>query len=112
MDEEFFFPQNVTTTYRIFGMGPRHLKRAGIGAAAAVPLVLTLAFRIGLFPALVVAAVLLAAYIGAVAYPTSGDETLSDVVLHLWAKGRAQTSFAYQSKEVAPIGEPDAPNVG
>lgn len=93
MDEEFFFPQNVTTVYQVFGMGPRHLRRAGIGLAGVLPLAVVLGRCAGLFVALIGSVVLLAAYVAACAYPTFGDETLSDIVLHLRHKRRSQTTF-------------------
>jgi hypothetical protein len=104
MDDEFFFPQNVTTTYRIFGLGPRHLRRAAIGLGPALLLAMALARWTSFFSALLVAAVLLLLYVAAFAYPTFGDETLMDIVLHQRAKTRTQT--AYQYAEEVPDAEP------
>lgn len=100
MDEEFFFPQNVTTTYRILGMGPRHLRRGGVGLAGALGLAVLVARQSDLFTGLMVSTLLLLVYVAGFAYPTFGEESLADVWLHLWAKSRVQTRFPYVEKEV------------
>jgi hypothetical protein len=92
VDDEFFFPQNVQTTYRLFGMGPRHLRRAALG----LPVAVGLAFVLGRGHVLVgvlIATILAAAFVAAVCWPTNGDETVIDLWLHVRRMQREQTVF-------------------
>jgi hypothetical protein len=92
MDEEFFFPQNVQTSYRLFGMGPRHLRRLVMG----LPVVLAVAVLVGRFDVLwgvLVGALLAAAYVAGGCWPTDGAETVFDLWLHIRRMQREQTVF-------------------
>lgn len=95
MDEEFFFPQNVRTSYRLWILGPKHLKRLAGAPALALLAGLPL-LRISPFLAAVVAGLLGAAYAVTLCLPLLGDDqTLSDVGLELLRHRRRQNRFAH-----------------
>ena len=94
MDEEFFFPQNVRTTYRLWILGPRHLRRLGIAPVVALLAFLPL-FRVSVLVAAILAGLLGTAYAVVFCLPLlSDDQTLSDVYLEVRRHRRRQTYFA------------------
>ena len=98
MDDEFFFPQNVRTSYRLWILGPRHLKRLAVAPVIALLVALAL-FKVSLFLAAVVAGLLATAYTVSFCLPLLADEqTLSDVGLEIQRHRRQQTEF---EKEVS-----------
>lgn len=92
MDEEFFFPQNVQTTYQLFGMGPKHLKRLVAGAPVVLLLGVLIAQAHVLFGVLI-ATILAGAYVGGCCYPVNGEETVADLWLHVRLMRQQQTVF-------------------
>lgn len=94
MDEEFFFPQNVRTSYRLWILGPRHLRRLAVAPVLAMLAFLPL-YPISVFLAAVVAGLLGSAYAVAFCLPLLSDEqTLSDVHMEIRRNRRRQTYFA------------------
>jgi len=93
MNEEFFFPQNVRTSYRLWLMGPRHLRRL----AGAVPIGLMVGWMLHRMPLVVVAAgvvLVLSGYVAAACLPLLGDDlTLWDVGREIRRHRRQQTWF-------------------
>lgn len=103
MDEEFFFPQNVKTTYRLWLLGPKHLKRLALAPVIAVAAGLAL-YSLSLFVAALVAGLLAAAYGAICCVPLLGeDQTLSDIWLEIWRHRRRQATFEHR-KEVEARG--------
>jgi hypothetical protein len=92
VDDEFFFPQNVQTTYRLFGLGPKHLRRAAMGLPAALAIAALLGRGHALWGVLV-GTILAAAYVGGACWPANGDETVLDLWLHVRRMQRQQTIF-------------------
>jgi hypothetical protein len=103
MDEEFFFPQNVRTTYRLWLLGPRQLKRLAV--APVLALLIGWALHGLSFLVAAIAAGLLASVYGAVfCLPLLSDEqTLSDIGLEVLRHRRTQSTFAH-GREVNPPG--------
>ena len=102
MDEEFFFPQNVRTSYRLWLLGPSHLRRL---ALAPVILLLTgwALHGVSMFLAAVVAGLLTALYTALLCVPLLGDDqTLSDVGLEILRHRRRQTSFPHRKEVTLP----------
>ncbi|HYF90941.1 MAG TPA: hypothetical protein VD969_01710 [Symbiobacteriaceae bacterium] len=100
MDDEFFFPQNVRTSYRLWILGPRHLKRLSLAPLIAVLAGLAL-FKVSLFLAAVVAGLLASVYAALFCIPLLADEqTLSDVGWEVYRHRRHQTAFAH-AREVS-----------
>lgn len=100
MDDEFFFPQNVRTSYRLWILGPRHLKRMALAPVIALLVGLPL-FKVSLMAAAIVAGLLAGVYVAVFCLPLLSDEqTLSDVGWEIYRHRRRQTTFAY-SKEVS-----------
>lgn len=103
MDEEFFFPQNVRTTYRLFMMGPTHLKRLVLAPVIAVLVIVGL-HRFSLLLGVGAGVLLAAIYAGACCVPLMGDDqTLLDVGLEIRRHGRAQGRYQNR-REVAADG--------
>ncbi|MFZ5823448.1 MAG: hypothetical protein ACOY94_03775 [Bacillota bacterium] len=93
MDEEFFFPQNVQTSYRLFMLGPVHLKRLALAPVIALAAVLAL-YRVTLFGSMALAVLLASVYAAACCFPLMGDDqTLLDVGLEIRRHGRSQGRF-------------------
>jgi hypothetical protein len=108
MDEEFFFPQNVQTTYRLFGMGPKHLRRLLTGSPV-ILVAMVLASRWMPVPWVVtLAAILLVGYAAGYCWPTNGENALFDLWLNVRRLRRSQTIFIRQ--EVLPAAEPECPD--
>ncbi len=108
MDEEFFFPQNVRTTYRLFMMGPTHLKRLVLVPVIVVGVILGL-YRFSVLLGVGVGVLLAAVYAGACCVPLMGDDqTLLDVGLEIRRHGRAQGRYL-NTKEVDADGMAQAP---
>jgi hypothetical protein len=102
MDEEFFFPQNVRTSYRLWLLGPRHLKRLAL--APVLALLAGWALHGLSFLLAAIAAGLLASVYGAVCcLPLLSDEqTLADIGLEILRHRRHQTAFAHGKEVVSP----------
>ena len=99
MDEEFFFPQNVRTSYRLFMLAPVHLKRLILAPVIAVVAVIGL-YQIWLLLGVGVGVLLAAIYAGLCCFPLMGDDqTLLDVGLEIRRHGKAQGRYLNQ-KEV------------
>lgn len=102
MDEEFFFPQNVRTSYRLWMFGPKHLRRLGAGLPVIVLGAGYLSRTLPLPLAAALVACVVALYTAAWCWPVFSDEqTVLDLVLHLRRKRRQQTEFPYD--EEAPF---------
>jgi hypothetical protein len=100
VDDEFFFPQNVRTSYRLWILGPRHLKRMALAPVIALLVGLPL-FKVSLLAAAIVAGLLAGVYVAVFCLPLLSDEqTLSDVGWEIYRHRRRQTTFAYL-KEVS-----------
>jgi hypothetical protein len=102
LDEEFFFPQNVRTSYRLWLLGPRHLKRLTLA-----PVILLLVgwalHGVSIFLAAVMAGLLTALYTGLVCVPLLGDDqTLSDVGLEILRHRRRQSTFRHRKEVTLP----------
>lgn len=97
MDEEFFFPQNVRTEYRLWMFGPKHLRRLALGVVAAMA-VGWLLHGVSLLLAAILAAVVATAWAGFFCLPVLHDETTA---WELWREmrrhARGQTRFYSQS---------------
>jgi hypothetical protein len=99
MDEEFFFPQNVRTTYRLWLLGPRHLKRLALAPVLAL-LLGWATYRISLLLAIALAAFAAAVYTAVFCLPLLGDDqTLSDIGLEIYRHRRHQNHFAHRKEE-------------
>jgi len=98
VDEEFFFPQNVRTTYRLLHMGPRHLKRAATGAGVLLAgSALAVMKGLALPWAALGATVLGTAYGLTYCLPLYGDDqALLDLWAELQAHYRRQTVFPFR----------------
>lgn len=109
MDEEFFFPQNVRTSYRLFMLGPAHLKRLVLAPVIAILVIVGL-YQVSLFLAVAVGILLASVYTGLCCVPLMGDEqTLLDVALEIRRHGRTQGRYPNR-REVSPYGmEPERP---
>jgi hypothetical protein len=100
MDDEFFFPQNVRTSYRLWILGPRHLKRMTLAPVIALLVGLPL-FKVSLMAAAIVAGLLAGVYVAVFCLPLLSDEqTLSDVGWEIYRHRRRQTTFSHL-KEVS-----------
>lgn len=106
MDDEFFFPQNVQTTYRLFGMAPRHLRRAAAGLPVAI-LVGALVAQAHVLMGVLVATILGGAYLAGFCWPANGEETVLDLWLHVRRMHQHQTVFV--KKEEVPDAGSDWP---
>jgi len=103
MDEEFFFPQNVRTSYRLWFLGPRHLKRLALAPVIALATGWAL-HGLSLFLAVAVAGFLAAAYSAVFCLPVFGDDqTLSDIGLEIRRHRKQQARFCHR-KEVKTYG--------
>lgn len=101
MDEEFFFPQNVRTTYRLWILGPRHLKRLALAPLIALA-VGWLFVGVSLFLAALLAALFASAYAGLCCVPVLAEErTAWDVWQELRRHQKGQAVFAHQREEEA-----------
>ena len=101
MDEEFFFPQNVQTSYRLFGMGPKHLRRLVMGIPGLLLVTVATAKLLSVLVALGVGLVLLVAYGAGFCWPTKGENTMFDLWLHVRRLRRVQTIFKREEAEPA-----------
>jgi hypothetical protein len=96
VDDEFFFPQNVRTSYRLWIFGPKHLRRLAVALVIAVLAGLAL-YRVSVLLAALVAGLLAGAYVAVFCLPILADEqTLADVGWEIRRHRRHQTSFDYQ----------------
>lgn len=100
MDEEFFFPQNVRTSYRLWLFGPRHLLRLAAAPVLAVVfgwLVHGLSLTLGVIFGVMVGA----AYTALCCVPIlESDETLLDVGLSLLRHRRQQARYCYEQEVI------------
>ena len=98
MDEEFFFPQNVRTSYRLWLLGPRHLKRLLLAPVIALPTGWAL-YGLSFFLAVTVAAFLAAIYAALFCVPLLADEqTLSDVGLEILRHRRQPARYPHREE--------------
>lgn len=100
MDEEFFFPQNVRTTYRLWILGPRHLRRLALAPVLAV-LFGWLLHGLPLLVAAIGTSLVVAAYCGLGVVPVAADEqTAWDVWREIQTHRRSQSRFHHQRGEL------------
>jgi hypothetical protein len=93
MDEEFFFPQNVRTSYRLFMLGPTHLKRLVLAPVIALAAIIGL-YRISLFLGVGAGVLLAAIYAGLCCIPLMGDDqTMLDMALEIRRHQRSQGRY-------------------
>jgi hypothetical protein len=99
LDEDFFFPQNVRTSYRLWVFGPKHLRRIGAGLPVIVLGAAYLGRTLSLPMAAAFVACCAAVYIAAWCWPLFTDEqTVLDLLLHLHRRRRQQTAFPYDEE--------------
>lgn len=95
MDEEFFFPQNVRTEYRLWIFGPKHLRRLALGLVLAL-LVGWLFHGLSLLLAAILAALMGTLWAGLFCLPVLHDEvTPWDLWREMQHHARGQTQFHY-----------------
>lgn len=93
MDEEFFFPQNVQTSYRLWLMGPKHLKRLILAPVLAILTGWAVA-GLSLYLAAFTAVFLASVYIACVCVPVvAGEQTLIEVWIAVRRHSRTQVVF-------------------
>lgn len=93
MDEEFFFPQNVQASYRLWLMGPKHLRRLILAPVLAIGIGWATA-RISLYLAAFLAIFSASVYAACFCVPVVAEEqTLWEVWLALRRHTRAQVRF-------------------
>lgn len=93
MDEEFLFPQNVRTTYRLWVLGPRHLKRLGLAPILAM-ITGWLLHELPLALSASGTSLVVAGFCGLCVVPVTADEqTAWDVWREIRLHRRVQTQF-------------------
>jgi hypothetical protein len=93
MDEEFFVPQNVQATYRLWLMGPRHLKRLILAPVLAILTGWAMA-GLSLYLAAFTAVFLASCYVACCCVPVvAGEQTLVEVWVAIRRHNRSQVVF-------------------